>query len=206
MSRAAGVDDIDLLLIDGDNLLHDVRGSRDEGGVAWLLPRLSGWRPSHLRIVVGLDGHAAPGEATADPAGGVPVDPSTAVDGATDVAPATEPSDAAAGDPDAPTGGAGTEDELDPELRELAIQATILERNQEGLDLWKRLLVIANEDVGLANPTVLLLVPSIYLMLAQFPDFDNYDLSSVRSWASGGSALPPAVNGFLQRRLVRASV
>lgn len=59
----ASLDDLDLLLIDGDNLLHDVRGARDEGGVAWLLPRLSGWRPPHLRIVIGLDGHPAPGEA-----------------------------------------------------------------------------------------------------------------------------------------------
>ena len=59
----ASIDDLDLLLIDGDNLLHDVRGSRDEGGVAWLLPRLSGWRPQHLRIVIGLDGHPAPGVA-----------------------------------------------------------------------------------------------------------------------------------------------
>jgi fatty-acyl-CoA synthase len=41
--------------------------------------------------------------------------------------------------------------------------------------------------------TAFLLVPSIYLMLAQFPDVDKYDVSSVRSWASGGSALPPAV-------------
>jgi fatty-acyl-CoA synthase len=41
--------------------------------------------------------------------------------------------------------------------------------------------------------TVLLLVPSIYLMLAQFPDFDKYDLSSVRSWASGGATLPPSL-------------
>ncbi len=64
MSRDGGVDDVDLLLIDGDNLLHAVRGSRDHGGVAWLLPRLSGWRPLHLRIVIGLDGHAAPGEAS----------------------------------------------------------------------------------------------------------------------------------------------
>jgi predicted RNA-binding protein with PIN domain len=65
MNRASGgVEDVDLLLIDGDNLLHAVRGSRDEGGVAWLLPRLSSWRPLHLRIVVGLDGHAAPGEAS----------------------------------------------------------------------------------------------------------------------------------------------
>ena len=62
MSRQGGVDELDLLLIDGDNLLHGVRGSRDEGGVAWLLPRLSGWRPEHLRIVVGLDGHPPPGE------------------------------------------------------------------------------------------------------------------------------------------------
>jgi fatty-acyl-CoA synthase len=41
--------------------------------------------------------------------------------------------------------------------------------------------------------TVLLLVPSIYLVLSQFPDFDKYDLSSVRSWGSGGSALPPSL-------------
>jgi len=51
--------------------------------------------------------------------------------------------------------------------------------------------------------TVLLLVPSIYLMLAQFPDFGRYDLSSVRSWASGGSALPPAlVHRFAERGIV----
>jgi fatty-acyl-CoA synthase len=41
--------------------------------------------------------------------------------------------------------------------------------------------------------TVILLVPSIYLVLAQFPDFEKYDLSSVYSWASGGSPLPPAL-------------
>ncbi len=58
----ASSDDIDLLLIDGDNLLHDVRGGRGQGGVAWLLPRLSGWRPPQLRIVVALDGHPPPGE------------------------------------------------------------------------------------------------------------------------------------------------
>ena len=50
------------LLVDGDNVLHDVRGSRDEGGVAWLLPRLADWRPASLHILVTLDGHAAPGE------------------------------------------------------------------------------------------------------------------------------------------------
>jgi hypothetical protein len=63
MTRSSGIEDFETLLIDGDNLLHDVRGGRDEGGVAWLLPRLSGWRPKTLRIVVGLDGHPAPGEA-----------------------------------------------------------------------------------------------------------------------------------------------
>lgn len=63
MSRSGGLDELDLLLIDGDNLLHDVRGSRDEGGVAWLLPRLRGWRPDGIHIIVGLDGHPAQGEA-----------------------------------------------------------------------------------------------------------------------------------------------
>ncbi len=62
MSRPAEVDDLDVLLVDGDNLLHDVRGSRDEGGVAWLLPRLRGWRPEHLYIIVALDGHPPPSE------------------------------------------------------------------------------------------------------------------------------------------------
>ncbi len=41
--------------------------------------------------------------------------------------------------------------------------------------------------------SVLLLVPSIYLILAQQLDLSQYDLSSVRSWASGGSSLPPAI-------------
>ena len=62
MTGRSGLEELELLLIDGDNLLHDVRGSRDEGGVAWLLPRLAAWRPDHMRIVVGLDGHPAPGE------------------------------------------------------------------------------------------------------------------------------------------------
>jgi fatty-acyl-CoA synthase len=41
--------------------------------------------------------------------------------------------------------------------------------------------------------SALLLVPAMYLMLAQYPDFGNFDLSSVRSWASGGSALPASL-------------
>ena len=49
---------VDHVIIDGDNLLHAVRGSRDAGGVAWLLPRLRAWRPPDLSIIVALDGHA----------------------------------------------------------------------------------------------------------------------------------------------------
>ena len=41
--------------------------------------------------------------------------------------------------------------------------------------------------------TKLLLVPSIYLMLAQYPDFEQYDLSSMKHWGSGGSSLPPSL-------------
>jgi fatty-acyl-CoA synthase len=41
--------------------------------------------------------------------------------------------------------------------------------------------------------TALLLVPSIYLMLAQYPDLDKADLSAVRHWGSGGSSLPPSL-------------
>jgi hypothetical protein len=63
MTGAVSRDEPSLLLVDGDNLLHHVRGARDEGGVAWLLPLLVRWRPPHLRIVVTLDGHAAPGDA-----------------------------------------------------------------------------------------------------------------------------------------------
>jgi len=62
--------------------------------------------------------------------------------------------------------------------------------------------------------TVILLVPAMYLMLAQYQDFDRlmlaqyqdfdrHDLSSVRSWGSGGSALPPSlVQQFAQKNLI----
>jgi fatty-acyl-CoA synthase len=51
--------------------------------------------------------------------------------------------------------------------------------------------------------TALLLVPSIYLMLAQFPDFDKYDRSSVRHWGSGGSSLPPSlVQQFAEKDII----
>jgi fatty-acyl-CoA synthase len=41
--------------------------------------------------------------------------------------------------------------------------------------------------------TKLLLVPSIYLILGQYPDLDKHDLSTVCHWGSGGSALPPSL-------------
>jgi fatty-acyl-CoA synthase len=57
--------------------------------------------------------------------------------------------------------------------------------------------------IGGWQVSVLLLVPAIYLMLAQYPDFDKYDLSSVRSWASGGSALPPSlVEQFAAKNII----
>src|SRR4029079_610813 len=52
------LDLVELIVVDGDNLLHAVRGSRDAGGVAWLLPRLRAWRPPDISIIVALDGHA----------------------------------------------------------------------------------------------------------------------------------------------------
>jgi predicted RNA-binding protein with PIN domain len=55
---------VDVILVDGDNLLHAALGRRDERGVTWLLPELARWRPDGLRIVVVFDGHAAPGESS----------------------------------------------------------------------------------------------------------------------------------------------
>jgi predicted RNA-binding protein with PIN domain len=62
MNEASAASELELLLVDGDNLLHAVRGRRDDGGTAWLLPRLARWRRDGLRIVVVFDGHPAPGE------------------------------------------------------------------------------------------------------------------------------------------------
>ena len=51
--------------------------------------------------------------------------------------------------------------------------------------------------------TAFLLVPSIYLILEDYPDFDQFDLSSVRSWASGGSPLPAAlVRRYAQKGII----
>ncbi len=51
--------------------------------------------------------------------------------------------------------------------------------------------------------TKLLLVPSIYLVLAQYPEFDQHDMSSMVHWGSGGSSLPPAlVQQYAERGIV----
>lgn len=55
------LDGIDLLLIDGNNLLHRLAGAAHEGEQRLLLARLRGTLPSDLRTVLMLDGHAAPG-------------------------------------------------------------------------------------------------------------------------------------------------
>jgi hypothetical protein len=62
--RSAAADDLaraSTVVIDGNNLLHRVRGSGDEAGQRWLVPRLRAWRPASINILVILDGHAAPG-------------------------------------------------------------------------------------------------------------------------------------------------
>ncbi len=55
------VSDLGWVIIDGDNLLHRVRGNRDEAGVAWLLPLLRAWRPADVQVIVMLDGASDPG-------------------------------------------------------------------------------------------------------------------------------------------------
>jgi len=59
-----GDEELRLLLVDGDNLLHRLRGGRDEGGLAWLLPRLRASLPSGCAAIVMLDGHPDPGQAS----------------------------------------------------------------------------------------------------------------------------------------------
>nr|MBA2569801.1 hypothetical protein [Chloroflexota bacterium] len=59
-----GDEELHLLLVDGDNLLHRLRGGRDEGGLAWLLPRLRASLPGGCTAIVMLDGHPDPGQAS----------------------------------------------------------------------------------------------------------------------------------------------
>ena len=41
--------------------------------------------------------------------------------------------------------------------------------------------------------TTIILVPAMYLMLHEHPTYRSYDLSSIRLWSSGGSALPSSL-------------
>ncbi len=57
-------DALTLLLVDGDNLLHRLRGARDDAGLAWLIPRLRAALPAGGSAIVMLDGHPDAGEPT----------------------------------------------------------------------------------------------------------------------------------------------
>lgn len=52
---------IEVLLIDGNNLLHRLSGSAGEGALRGLLPRLAAVIPQDIGTTVMLDGHAAMG-------------------------------------------------------------------------------------------------------------------------------------------------
>lgn len=54
--------DLELVLIDGNNLLHRVRGASDAAGVRWLLPYVRAWRPADVRVVLVLDGQPDRGD------------------------------------------------------------------------------------------------------------------------------------------------
>lgn len=52
---------IEVLLIDGNNLLHRLVGSADPAALRGLLPRLAAAIPENIATTVMLDGHSAPG-------------------------------------------------------------------------------------------------------------------------------------------------
>ncbi|CAN5728886.1 hypothetical protein BH24CHL8_BH24CHL8_11050 [soil metagenome] len=60
MSRAD--DELQLLLVDGDNLMHRLRGGRDDAGLAWLIPRLRACLGPGSTAILMLDGHPFPSE------------------------------------------------------------------------------------------------------------------------------------------------
>lgn len=46
-------------------------------------------------------------------------------------------------------------------------------------------------------------VPSIYLFLSQQPDFDQYDLSHIKSWGCGGAPMPvPVLQRYAKRGII----
>jgi hypothetical protein len=63
VADSKALEGIDVLLIDGNNLLHRVSGSADPGAQRTLIPRLKNTLPSSIATVFMLDGHADPGTA-----------------------------------------------------------------------------------------------------------------------------------------------
>ena len=52
---------IEVLLVDGNNLLHRLAGSADPAALRGLLPRLAAIIPEDVATTIMLDGHSAPG-------------------------------------------------------------------------------------------------------------------------------------------------
>ena len=61
MTTSKALDGIDVLLIDGNNLLHRVSGSADPTAQRTLIPRLRNALPSSVATILMLDGRADPG-------------------------------------------------------------------------------------------------------------------------------------------------
>jgi hypothetical protein len=70
MTGRAPLADVELLLIDGNNLLHRTTGGVEPGAVRGLVTRLRAALPGQLATIIVLDGHAEPGKSTVERAGG----------------------------------------------------------------------------------------------------------------------------------------
>lgn len=69
MTGRAPLADVDLLLIDGNNLLHRTTGGVESGAVRGLVTQLRAALPGHLSTIIMLDGHAAAGTSSMERAG-----------------------------------------------------------------------------------------------------------------------------------------
>ena len=63
------LDQIEVLLIDGNNLLHRVSGSADPSAQRTLIPRIRGAIPTTIATVFMLDGHADSGASRSEKVG-----------------------------------------------------------------------------------------------------------------------------------------
>ena len=61
VSRDSSFAAIEVLLIDGNNLLHRLSGGVDSGALRGLLPRIVASVPQEIAAILMLDGHPAPG-------------------------------------------------------------------------------------------------------------------------------------------------